>query len=74
LEIEVKPVLQKLLKEKGITQTRLSEATNISQAVISRFDRNAQHIDVHVFKIARYLEVSVEELFEVIETNKNTTT
>ena len=63
-EYIVKPRLNELLKERKITQMQLSEMTGISQGAISRFDRNKQHIDVHLFMIADVLNVTIEELFD----------
>lgn len=65
--LKVRPRLKELMKEKGITQAVLSEMTGIPQPSISRFDRNIQHLDWHVFSIAKALEVSVEDLFKVGE-------
>ncbi|WP_394557410.1 helix-turn-helix domain-containing protein [Priestia aryabhattai] len=65
--LKVRPRLKELMKEKGITQAVLSEMTGIPQPSISRFDRNIQHLDWHVFTIAKALEVTVEDLFEIEE-------
>jgi transcriptional regulator with XRE-family HTH domain len=63
----VKPKLLSVLKERGITQMQLSEMSGVPQASISRFDRNDRHADVHVFAIAKALDVRVEDLFVVTE-------
>jgi DNA-binding Xre family transcriptional regulator len=63
----VKPRLNALMKERGLTQMKLSEISGVPQSSISRFDRNTQHIDWHLFKIAKALEISVEDLFEIEE-------
>ncbi|MBE5103306.1 helix-turn-helix domain-containing protein [Priestia aryabhattai] len=63
----VKPRLNDLMKERGLTQMKLSEMSGVPQSSISRFDRNTQHIDWHLFKIAKALEISVEDLFEIEE-------
>jgi len=63
----VKPRLRKILKEKNLTQNQLADMTGISQASISRFDKNAQHLDWHLVCIAEALEVAIEELFEIEE-------
>ncbi|MEB4872117.1 helix-turn-helix transcriptional regulator [Priestia megaterium] len=65
--LKVRPRLKKLMKEKGITQAVLSEMTGIPQPSISRFDRNIQHLDSHMFTIAKALGVSVDDLFEIEE-------
>jgi transcriptional regulator with XRE-family HTH domain len=61
------PRLSKILKEKGMTQMQLSEITGINQAVISRFDRNKQHMDTHLIAISRALGISIEDLFFIQE-------
>lgn len=63
--MEVKPRLMALLKERGITQMKLSEMTGVPQGSISRFDRNDRHVDDHVFAIAKALDIKVEDLFEI---------
>ena len=63
-EYIVRPKLNALLKERKLTQMQLAEMTGISQGVISRFDRNKQHVDVHLFSIANALNVKIEDLFE----------
>ncbi len=63
--MNVKPCLNTLLKERGITQQQLSDMTGVPQGSISRFDKNERHVDWHLFAIARALDVNVEDLFEV---------
>ncbi|WP_256761433.1 helix-turn-helix domain-containing protein [Cohnella sp. WQ 127256] len=65
--LDVKPKLTLILKERGITQAKLSELSGIPQSAISRFDRNTQHSDTHLFAIAKALGLNVEDLFEVVE-------
>lgn len=65
--IEVRPNLTNILKEKGMTQQQLSTLSGVPQSAISRFDSNKQHTDVHVFAIAKALNMGVEELFIVGE-------
>lgn len=61
------PQLNKLLKEKGWTQMKLSEKSGVPQGSISRFDKNTRHESSHLFSISRALGVSVEDLFELVE-------
>lgn len=61
----VRPKLTKILRERGMTQAELSEATGIPQGSISRFDKNERHTAWHLFAISRALNVPIEELFEV---------
>jgi transcriptional regulator with XRE-family HTH domain len=63
----VKPKLMAILKERSLTQTQLSEMSGVPQGSISRFDRNDRHVDAHVFAIAKALDISVEDLFEVTD-------
>lgn len=63
--LNVKPKLTALMKERGITQQQLSDMTNVPQGSISRFDKNERHVDWHLFAIARALDISVEDLFDV---------
>jgi transcriptional regulator with XRE-family HTH domain len=65
LEIKVRPRLAELLKEKGLTQLKLSEKSGVPQGAISRFDRSVQHKDEILFRIAHALGVSIQDLFEV---------
>ncbi|QSX24174.1 helix-turn-helix transcriptional regulator (plasmid) [Priestia megaterium] len=55
------------IKERGLTQMKLSEISGVPQSSISRFDRNYQYIDWHLFKTAKALGVSLEDLFEIEE-------
>lgn len=66
MKIKVIPRLNKLLKEKKMTQMELSKKTGVPQGSISRFDKNSRHEDFHLFAISRALGVSVEDLFEVV--------
>lgn len=70
MEYIVKPVLGKILKERNMTQTQLSNLTGIPQGTISKFDRNKQHQDAHLIAISRALDLAIEELFEVKTENK----
>lgn len=63
MKIKVTPNLSNILREKGITQSNLSEISGVPQGSISRFDKNERHVDWHIFAIAKALNVNVEELF-----------
>lgn len=65
--MNVKPKLLAILKERGLTQTQLSEMSGVPQGSISRFDRNDRHVDAHVFAIAKALDVKVEDLFDITD-------
>ncbi|MFC9599802.1 helix-turn-helix domain-containing protein [Peribacillus butanolivorans] len=62
---KVKPILSKILKKRGITQTKLAEMANVPQSAISRFDKNEQHKDTHLVSISKALGVKIEDLFEI---------
>lgn len=64
---KVTPRLGQILKQKGMTQTQLSELTGIPQGTISKFDRNRQHQDVHIVTILKILDLTIDELFEIEE-------
>lgn len=61
------PKLNKILKERNMTQTELSQLTGIPQGTISKFDRNRQHMDIHLVIISRALGISIEDLFDIKE-------
>ncbi|MHA7963563.1 helix-turn-helix domain-containing protein [Paenibacillus sp. CAU 1782] len=65
--MNIKPKLLKILKERGLTQIDLAEMAGITQAAVSRFDRNVQYRIDHLFKISKALNLPIEELFEVEE-------
>jgi DNA-binding XRE family transcriptional regulator len=48
-----------------MTQTELSQLTGIPQGTISKFDRNRQHMDLHLVIISRALNLTIEDLFEI---------
>lgn len=64
--VNVKPRLYSIIKERGITQTELSELAGVSQATISRFDKNEKFHAVHLFSIAKALDLKIEDLFEEV--------
>ncbi|MFW5433686.1 helix-turn-helix domain-containing protein [Paenibacillus apiarius] len=65
--MNVTPRLNEILKDRKLTQTELSEMSGVPQGSISRFDKNSRHEDVHLFAIARALNLKVEELFHIKE-------
>ena len=71
IEFIVVPKLNKILKERKMTQSQLAELTGITQASISRFDRNKQHTDAHLIAISRVLNISIEDLFDVKEVGQS---
>lgn len=71
MQYEVTPKLGKILKERVITQQQLAQMTGITQASISRFDRNKQHMDLHLVLISKALNLNIEDLFDISETKKN---
>lgn len=71
--VKVTPRLGKVLKERGMTQVKLSELTGIPQGNISRFDKLESHKDTHTVLISRALDISIEDLFEIelVQTEEN---
>jgi len=67
MELQVKPILSEILEERGLTQKKLSDMCGVPQSAISRFDKNKQHSDVHLFSISRALNLKIEDLFIVVE-------
>lgn len=65
MSYSVKPKLNKILKERSITQTQLSILTGIPQGTISKFDTNKSHVDAHLFAISGALDLKIEDLFDV---------
>lgn len=67
LTLETKPKLQQILDQRGWTQTELASRSGVSQTFISRFDKSVQGTYSHMFKIARALNLTAEELFSGTE-------
>lgn len=65
--VKVKPKLNKIRKERGLSQIELAELSKVNQPFISKFDSNENFNANNVFSIARALGVTIEELFEVVE-------
>ncbi|WP_214483091.1 helix-turn-helix transcriptional regulator [Bacillus sp. SM2101] len=64
---EVNSKLSKILRERNMTQRELANLSGVTQATISRFDRNSRFEAKHLFAISRALDTTIEELFEVME-------
>ncbi|MBK4202683.1 XRE family transcriptional regulator [Bacillus subtilis] len=71
MKLKATPRLHAVMKDKGWTQVRLAEASGVPQGSISRFDKNTRHEDWHVFSIAKALDVEVDELFEIEDTEED---
>ncbi|MCP3025393.1 helix-turn-helix transcriptional regulator [Halobacillus sp. A5] len=65
--INVKPRLNKIMKERKLTQMKLSEMSGVTQGSISRFDNKTRHEASHLFSIAKALNLKIEDLFEYDE-------
>lgn len=63
----IRPRLGEILKDRNMIQMDLAKAAGIPQAAVSRFDKNVQHRDDHLFRIAKALGISIEELFHIEE-------
>lgn len=61
------PKMTVLRKEQGLTGEDLAELSGVTQATISRFDRQIRY-DINVLiSLSRALGVTIEELFTVEE-------
>lgn len=63
----VTPKLMQILKERNLTQLQLAELSGVQQGTISRFDKNKQHMDIHLVMISKALNLQIEDLFEIEE-------
>lgn len=63
----VRPRLQEILNERGLTQMALANKSGVSQSKISMFDKKAQHKDLDLFLLAKSLNLKIEDLYEVID-------
>lgn len=68
--MKIRPRLGEIIKERSLTQLALSEQSGVPQAAISRFDKSTQHKDEHLFMISRALGLKVDDLFEVVDEEK----
>jgi predicted transcriptional regulator len=62
----VKPRLNTIMDQFGYTQQQLEEISNVPQSIISRFDKQENHKDIHVARLLDALEITHNELFEII--------
>jgi transcriptional regulator with XRE-family HTH domain len=62
---EVKPQLNVVMKERGLTQTQLEEMSDVPQTIISRFDKQENHKDIHVIRLLDALDITIKELFQI---------
>ncbi|MFB0831503.1 helix-turn-helix domain-containing protein [Brevibacillus laterosporus] len=67
MSVTITPKLNKLLKQRGMTQSQLSKLTGIPQGTISRFDKNSRFEISHLYTISKALGVKIEGLFEISE-------
>ncbi|QSF43293.1 helix-turn-helix transcriptional regulator [Paenibacillus tianjinensis] len=64
----VKPILKQWLDERGYkSQQAFAKEVGIPQKTINNFDDSVQHKTTTLFKIARHLGITVDELFHVEE-------
>jgi transcriptional regulator with XRE-family HTH domain len=64
--------LQRLRKERGLSQERLGEAANVHMTHVSKIERGQCEPGIRtVFKLAEALRVSVGALFEGIDPRMN---
>jgi DNA-binding Xre family transcriptional regulator len=70
--LTAKPRLHAILEERGISKEELAEKTGIPLVAISRFDKNFKHVDIALIRIARALDMNMEDLFEITVEEENT--
>jgi transcriptional regulator with XRE-family HTH domain len=73
-EITAKGKLKKVMKERGIVQKELSQATGINESTLTRFDIQKSFDMRHVFVLMNHFNFTkLDELFdiEVIEEEKS---
>lgn len=64
-------VISSLRKEKGMTQNDLAEKMNVTDKAVSKWERNLSCPDVNsIPKLAKVLDVSVDELLNAQKQNK----
>jgi len=60
----VKNKLEEIRKEKGITQEELADALEVSRQTISSLENGRYNPSIILaFKISRYFNLSIEEIF-----------
>ena len=66
--------LKNLLKEKGITQTRISEALGVHQTLISQWCHGKSKPNIYqVSAMAKYINVTIEDIVNCFEKEKEGT-
>jgi DNA-binding Xre family transcriptional regulator len=63
--LKTKLRLDQVLQEIGITEEELAEKAGISSVVINQFEGSYNHVDLILVRIARALNLNVEDLFEI---------
>lgn len=64
--------LEEIRKQKGIRQEDLAEALEVSRQTIGSLENGRYNPSINLaFKIARYFEMSVEDIFIYEEEQKN---
>lgn len=63
--------IAELRKNRGMTQKELAEQMNVTDKAVSKWERDLSCPDIHsIPRLAEVLEVSVEELMHVTQTEK----
>ena len=63
--------LEELRRKKGISQERLAEAMGVSRQTINSLENGRYNPSIKLaFKLARYFDLSIEEIFIYVEYNK----
>ncbi|CAG9612407.1 hypothetical protein BACCIP111899_01583 [Bacillus rhizoplanae] len=57
--------LQAILEERGMSEKELAIKSGVPQEAIARFDKSARLGVSHIVRVARALEISIEELLDI---------
>ena len=64
MEVSMKNRLEELRKERGIKQEQLASVLEVSRQTISSLEKGRYNPSIQLaFKIARYFEMSIEDIF-----------
>lgn len=65
--LTTQPRLHQILLELGITEEELAEKAGVPLVAINQFERSYKHVDLNLVRIAKALNLKVEDLFDIQE-------
>ncbi|MCY9026525.1 transcriptional regulator [Priestia megaterium] len=65
MNYDVKPRLGEILKERELRQKDLAKMSNLTEATISRFERQSRYEISTLVAISKALDLSIEDLFVI---------